>query len=449
MLGQTNTGISQKPERQPYEFDGALPVVFGRARVAGQLIEAPWNFEQFSTGDHGQDPADIYSLAYCFCVGPVDRLIKFFINGKPVLWQDIDRGTEDSILIDDVAWGGPGQERGLYARFYWGREDQAGEPFLRGTPFTHEYIDRYRTFGNRYIDKRRVKDLASAPNYHPRYPGICYMVFFNLDTGYPLNPRARGPQLPTVEAEVYRKPKGITVSTDHHNYGVSPISTIYEAMTKEWWGMGLGDTVTLSDWQTEAYDLRDNGVHTLTGQQTGINFPAKAKGRADRLLAELAEYYDGFFSLREGKLVPGHFPNRIADLPGTVPELNIHDMDDFPEIEPPDADEITTQVAVKYTPVEEFLEEAEITERNPTNVMETGLRKATSINAPYAIRYELAIRLSLRWRPCRNRGRWPMITRTLRTRGNCHRIRRLMCSSITGPLSCRPGWRAGIGPRNI
>ena len=86
-LSPANSFGSQKPERRAYEFDGKLPVISGRARVAMQLIEAPWNYEQRPTGSHGQDPWDYYSLAGAFCIGPVDRINHFYFINKQILYK--------------------------------------------------------------------------------------------------------------------------------------------------------------------------------------------------------------------------------------------------------------------------------------------------------------------------------------------------------------------------
>jgi len=388
MLGDTGTP-EQKAERRSYEFSGKLPVISGRARVAGQLIEAPFNFEQFATGENGQDPADIYSLVEAFCVGPVDKLLRFYINGKPVLWQNIERGAEDFLIINDTEWG-KDEERGFYAKFFWGNEDQAAESFLRGASFNYQYTQSFRSFGNTRINQDRIKDLSAAPNFHPRYPGICYCVFFNIDTAYPEDPRSRGSALPTIEVEVYRKPKTISVSTDSEIWGVSPISLTHEALANKWWGAGMESILDLPSWQSEAQEIELNGFHILPPGQTGINVAAASKKRVDQFLSDVSRYYDGFFRLQNGKLVPGHFPNKGQTPVGSVPELTIHDMLTFPEINPPESDEIVTQVAVKFSDMTEYLEDVEVTERSPVNVMETGSQKSKSIDAPHLIRYNPA-----------------------------------------------------------
>lgn len=208
---------AQSATRQPYDHGGAVPAVFGRARVPLRLIESPFNRKEHG---HGQTrPTGIsYSLALAACHGPVDRLYAIYMGGYMIWslsgyrgdesnpggqpgspnWSEYQAGSHYGDGRDrGGSGGGPDYQNRM--RVYWGTQEQSPDPFLNGTD---------RSYPHALNPGRIITERALQGHPHPAYRGICYVVFYglHLDDG---EAEVRGnASIPQLEAEVFVTPPG-------------------------------------------------------------------------------------------------------------------------------------------------------------------------------------------------------------------------------------------------
>ncbi len=367
----------QAPERTPYDFSGPLPVLHGRARIGFAHVEHPWGERTERTGSNFPD-AVYYSLTGWLCHGPVDRLIRIFINGKPARDFHVNRGAADFVEYT-LPWV-DGKHTPIVFRLYWGSINQAACPLLTGTAAKIGSVDR-----------------PAAPHIHPPYAGICYAVFYSLDMGWPTNPRDGGGQIPQIEFELYKRPDVIQVSTDHHDVGVSAIGTLYDYFKHPVYGLSLPDSVVPpAAWTAKAHQMRDEGYHIVPGSQSGLNPVIADSQDISRHLADVMSYYDGFLRSADGVILPDYFPNKGTVTPEHYPTINRDDLIEEPEIEGGDSEDPLSEVTVTYRDRGQFLEEDTIGERAPLAVVATGEPKSAQIKAPAIINGFPALALALR-----------------------------------------------------
>jgi hypothetical protein len=133
-----------------------IPRVYGRMRVAGQVIWASRFTESASVGGGGKGAPRVrsysyaVSLAVALCEGPVERIGRVWADGAPL--------PRDAALI----------------RLHRGTEDQAPDPLIAA-----------------------IEGEGGAPAYR----GTAYVVFENLDL------ERFGRRVPQIHVEVFRQPR--------------------------------------------------------------------------------------------------------------------------------------------------------------------------------------------------------------------------------------------------
>lgn len=155
------TGRAQSLHLQTSTEGAAIPQVFGRMRVAGQVVWSTRFDEHVRTtrqggkgGTGGQEVREYsytISLAIALCEGPIDRIGRIWADGKPY--------TPPSGVM----------------RIYTGGEQQSADPKIEA-----------------------VEGAGKAPPYR----GIAYVVFEDLPVG------AFGNRIPQFNFEVIRSPQG-------------------------------------------------------------------------------------------------------------------------------------------------------------------------------------------------------------------------------------------------
>lgn len=378
-----DTGMGA-PERQAYDYQGPMPLPFGRFRIAMKLIEQPWNAFTAPTGKN-QPEAQYYSLAGMFSHN-IDAVDHILVNGRIVstpyreYGDELDGADNPLPFFDlDIAAGYGGDEQyPLRIRFYWGREDQPADPFLTGS--TYDLLFQR----GRYQIK---KNLSPAPNNHPPYSGLAYMIWYTYETGLSDNqPRSGGSALPNVEIIGYRKSKAWQYDGDN-NAGVNPISICYDNLKNSIYGLGMpDDIIDPDDWEPVATYFNTNGYHLFpSGWDAGLSVTLAEARSAGEVLAKIAGHYDGFFVPSNGKLIPGYFGNRGDLIPdkATLLELTADHMIEFPEIKFPDAQGALTEASVKYKDNADDLADATVTERNSVPLLIRGDAKAETFDGPY------------------------------------------------------------------
>ena len=145
---------------QTAEEGAPIPRVYGRMRVAGQLIWSTRFREDVATNGGGKsgprvrDYSYTISFAVGLCEGPVRRIGRVWADGR-------------EIALDGVAW-----------RLHRGTEDQAPDPLIEAVE-------------------------GAAPGFR----GLAYIVFEDLPVG------SFGNRIPQISVEVFRRPRSGAVET--------------------------------------------------------------------------------------------------------------------------------------------------------------------------------------------------------------------------------------------
>lgn len=359
----------------PYNIDGALPVVFGRQRVACKLIESPWHHVTVNHGDR-RPTGHVYSLALAVCWGPVDRLFAIYVNGKPMIdtsptgnWLAATRSGEQSTslsFLSNARW----QYGNGSVRIYWGTQGQPADSLLNGTPR-----------GN----PARQPPVDHEGNYrvHPPYPNICYLVFdlIHLDDDEGWGNIRGQTTIPTIEAEIFVAPPGDEHNgseSDRHHHGCNPIAISREILRNPLWGAGLPDTMLPSaDWQTVAQQYRDQGMWGLLSPQW------RDPAELGSMLGDWFQYYNGFLRVRDGVLLPGYIPPKTVASNPTV--ISRHDCLEEPDIDPQGWDEAFTEVEVTAKNVWQKLRDETVTARSPYVLRLVGEERRKTVDAPFVI----------------------------------------------------------------
>lgn len=285
-LAQKPEGLdSQQAERRETRFSGPLPFAHGTHRFGYRLIEKPWNYWTEETGDHDQDPADYYQLAGWVALGPVKTLRAVYFNGRPrYVWlTNPKNGTK--YVDHSITWV-DGKHTPIRFRFYWGYDDQLVEPTLNGQTFT-----------------AGGKTFQAAPNVHPPYGGIAYCVFYALDTGFPVDPRAAGQTIQNIEFELeLEAPLFAGAESD---LGQNPVACVYDYLTNKMSGLALPDSlVPQTEWQDgvdRVGEFRWKELCRLSPMLSQSTIAASA-------ISKLNAYFGGLLTQRDGQLLPDVIP---------------------------------------------------------------------------------------------------------------------------------------------
>ena len=386
------------PERQSLEISGAVPVGFGRFRAGLKLFEAPFNHRHFNHGSR-LPQGNVYTIVAGGIHGPVDRLYRVWINGKPI-WQLA--GTRQGEFFRDFSYSYANHT--FRARVYWGDPGQPAAPFLNGVP-AHGI--------------QPPRNHNGSIRSHPPYAGIFYIIFYELHFDFPASTIGQA-TLPPIEAEVLVRPPNDEWVPDSklHHAGVNPISAAREMLTNPIWGADLPESLLPEQpWTQKAWDLKVHGYDNLKEGDGNLSPVWGANTDLARALADLFSYYDGFLRVRDGKLLPGFFPNQYEE-PGEVTTLERHDCVDEPDIDPEDWEDTLSEITVTFREVGDFLSETPITERSNYNrtVTDRGTRK--SLDAPFIINSHAARRLGRRH--LRRKGQPGLRARLKLLRGRAH-----------------------------
>lgn len=310
-----------KPERRDTGFSGPLPAGLGSHRLAFRHIEYPWNYRYYDNSS-SRDGSDYYSIAGWICPGPVHSLRRIIVGGRKF---DIfmDNPEDGSKYLDlELPYSIP-KDQPVRLRFYWGYDDQLVEPVLNNTPLTtlmhvwergDDLLPGTQTPAGTGRQYKNTVTFPPAPNIHPPYGGICWVMFYNFETGFPFDWAANGDAMgggpgsaqatiPEIEFEIYRKPT-ILVGGEWAA-GVNPVAVIYEYLTDPRFGLGLpASKVPYADWLAGAKAVK-------AFRWKGLNLMSPILSRsipAASAIAELSSLYGGFLKHRSGKLLPGLMP---------------------------------------------------------------------------------------------------------------------------------------------
>jgi len=391
---KTDLGQTTAPERQSYEATGPVPVVFGRARIGLKLLESPFNFQQQNISDK-LAAVNIYTLVAVGCHGPVQKLIRLWVNGKPAWWPETDRGSADYTDLPTHGW----DRYTMHARVYWGTETQTADPLLTGTA---------RVL---VTDKMGTKSTINPPKnpdgsnrVHPAYTGLFYVICYFMPFDYLGKGGAGQTTLPHLEAEVLVAPPD-DQSTNKTN-GSSPIAIGREILINKIWGANLPASLVprgagdpdYNGWADAAYALDQDGYFHQT---LGAGNISPVLGTSQDLashMASILSLFDGYLRLRAGVLLPGWFANQYdPDFdPDTVTTLTRNDMLDEPDIDIDGWDETVNEVSLKFLNASALLEEQEIKERSTYNTSVLGRGSQEKVEAGAIIDYGQAKRMAQR-----------------------------------------------------
>ncbi len=365
------------PERQSYEASGPVPVGFGRFRAGLKLFESPFNHSHRDHGDR-RPKGNVYSIVAGGIHGPVERLYRVWINGKPI-WQLAGNRGSENFSDFSYQW----DRRSWRARVYWGTKEQPADPFLCGTA-AHNMAP--------------PRNPDGSVRVHPPYAGLFYVIFYELHFDFPGETIAGQSMLPPIEAEVLvRPPNDSSVSSTMLNTrGVNPISVARELLTNPVWGADLPDAlVSQAQWSAKAEEFQTGGFNYLTGGEANLS-PVWAQNRdLSMALSDLFSYYDGFVRLRNGQLLPDYFPNQEYD-PGELTTITRHDCIEEADIDPEGWEETLSEITVTHREVGEFLSDTSLTERSTYNRLVTERGSRTTLNAPHLISSTPARRMAHR-----------------------------------------------------
>jgi len=241
---------SNQPHRSDTRFSGPVPVGFGTNIYTLHYIEKPWNYRthRSSKKEEQSNPADWYSLAGWLRPGPVHAIRKMYINGRAVpLW--ITNPEDGSYYVDrEIPYSVP-YHYPIRMRVYWGYPGQPVEPILNGQTISEQYVvysgsDDWEVgdqVGGTGQKNTNLMSYSPAPNLHPPYSGFCYVVFYALETGFPIEDQFGGPTtgtatLPSIEFELYVRPSLLAGNESH--VGVSPVAVNYDWLTASRIGRG-------------------------------------------------------------------------------------------------------------------------------------------------------------------------------------------------------------------
>lgn len=365
--GQMDSAAS----RQSYDFTGGLPVPYGRVRLGLKYIETPWNYRAESSGSKSAEWI-AYSLAGVLCHGPVDALLGWYINGKPghLSGGGIYRDAEDYV---DQYWGYAGGGSALGFRLYWGTDTQAAHPLLAGNSMVWTQANQSASANGQVLTIGRGEEqytLNPAPNIHPAYRGICYVVFWRLLTDYPASEPTGQSSIPPIEFVLYRRNPvaSFHFSADSAWTGVSPVGILHDLLTNRRTGLGLGGGFVDSTlWADAAGELARDGFHTMDGGHASVSAAITARESTDAVMSRILSLFDGFVGVHGGTITPGWFPNRPLSVSAiaALPLLERNDLSEIASIEWPDTDGLLTSVSVSYQDPGEHMEKVRVTATLP------------------------------------------------------------------------------------
>jgi hypothetical protein len=386
---------SSSPERQSYDASGPVPVGFGRFRVGMKLLESPFNYFQRDHGDK-RPKGNCYTLVAAGCHGPVQRIFRLWINGKPRWEFQCERQNGEYFRDINYSWDGANWR----VRVYWGDPDQPADPMLTGSSL--ELLMNEETRSGKVRIPAKYATIAPPRNpdgsarVHPPYAGIFYIIFYALHFGYP-DPHTGQTSLPAIEAEVIRTPEEHIGGSHWHTqtFGVNPVSAMRDLLTHSVYGADLPARLVPDDkWAAAAERMHSEGYNHA---RQGGNFlsPVWASNQSlAQLLADFFSYYDGFLRLRDGALIPDWFPNQLGPIE-EVTTLSRDDCIEEADIDPDGWENTISELTIKFRSSEHLAEEA-ITERSIYNRLVTDRGTRKTVDAPFVIHNSLARRIAHR-----------------------------------------------------
>lgn len=352
-LSPSTPDLTTGATRSAHDPGGPLPVAWGWTRHQVKWVDHPWNVKVHGHGTRRPNSKSA-SLIGLVCAGPVDLLLpRMIINGKSAFmgggWPMAKRSDGGDYHESTIAW----DRFTMRFRFYWGKVDQDRDAWV-----------------------------LSEGRDHPAYPGICYVVFedLNYDTG-PNEAQGRG-SVPNIEFLVWRSTSlGGEMGDDDPEteaVGVNPLGPVYDLLHDPVFGAGIPDTIldqTL--WQNQFNALESAGYHWWNDDwgfpmANGNVSPSLGETRSIRdHMVDLFGLFGGFVNTdTDGKIVPGWYPNRNYN-PGGIATIDRAVCLEEPEVEL-DSRRVYDKVTVTYRELDEDTwgdgSEETASARNPTAV---------------------------------------------------------------------------------
>lgn len=337
-LAASTSSAGTTSDDQDYNISGPIPLSFGSNRIKIKYFEQPWNYTVNDEGKTRQD-GYWYSLAGLIQHGPVSRCLGIWTAGSvdPV-YGPFNLGT-DYTYINHV-WG----DFNIKFRLYRGSVTQSVDPRLNGISG-----GTFKAAGGNFI-------MSAAPNVHPAYKNLSYIVFDTFKTSWQTGGGGNaGTNIPDIEVGTYSIPETIIIGNESEHYGVNPISALYEALHNVRYGLSITDSQYTALWQ-DGWSLPVTEWIAAAGRYSSQFGPTKyihpiwtKRQKTQQVLTDMLEYFDGFFR-RPGHqiLIDWIKPSGTVDTTG-LPMITQSDLTEVPTITNGKTDDVVSGVVIKYT----------------------------------------------------------------------------------------------------
>jgi hypothetical protein len=340
---------SEDLHRSGYREADPVPLCCGYHRVGLKWICHPFGLKERKV--ENASPYAISSIAGVAVLGPALALGFLRIGGKPIALLNSSWNGSGYADTPITTWrdGAPGQDS--FVRVYRGSETQDPDPLL----------------------------VAQTGQDHPAYRGNCYAILFNVNWG------SGATEIDNVELDVAVHPSAIGPWSQNPATwafeGISVPAAIYFFGTHLRAGLSLAPNMSAAYWGQRAVDLETDGVAGRTGWQVGIHpiYGAAKDGAA--ILADLASYFDGFFTLEGDQLRCDWFPGGAAPTTGYT-TLNEHDLVDAPTNDTPGRDTVPSSVVVIFRENDTF-EQRPVSAPVPRSLASKADRTVYKIDRPF------------------------------------------------------------------
>ena len=339
-----------------YDVSGPIPISRGTNKLTLTYIESPWNY---TVDDEGSKRSDSYwySLAGLLQWGPVSKITGIFSNGSLVNSSNISLSSDSTSLTH--LWG----DLGMRMRIHKGTPTQGVDPRLNGIHGTDLVAA-----GVKFI-------MNPAPNIHPNYRDLCYVVFDTYGTAWSSNSSTTGSShISDILFRTFTLNDSINPGGETERRGVNPIGLIYDLLKSKTYGLGLPDErVSLSAWTNAALDF-----YHQRSTSDYISPLIDSKSDVENVLSDLLDYYHGYLPRSGRAITPTWLNMNSAVDTSTIPTIKSTDFSEDPTVTDGDMSTTFTSMELKCKDFDDDLGDASMMVRSPYGYFLTPEAKTSS-----------------------------------------------------------------------